>query len=83
MLRHLEAKGIVTHRRVGKRFIFRPTTTSATAERSAVRHLVRTFFGGSRLRAVAALLDLPAEGIDQIELARLRKLIQSAKARGR
>src|SRR5437016_9092774 len=56
MLRVLEEKGHIRHEEEALRYVFIPTTPRAQATRSAVRHLIETFFEGSTERAVAALL---------------------------
>ena len=56
-LRILEDKGHVQHQHDGTRYIFRPAVAREKAKRSAVRHLVRTFFDGYAEQAVATLLD--------------------------
>src|SRR5690349_5544960 len=61
-LASLEAKGHVRHEKDGAKFVFIPTVHPNNARRSAIRHLLHTFFGGSREQAVAALLDVsPSE----------------------
>ena len=55
-LRILEKKGHVRHEEVGLRYVYRPVTPRRDARRSALRHLVETFFDGSAEQAVAALL---------------------------
>ena len=57
LLRILEEKGHLRHEKDGPRHVYYPTTPRSVAQRSAVRHLVGTFFNGSRAAAVAALLD--------------------------
>ena len=57
MLRLLEEKGHLTHEQQGARYVYRPTVSRERARRSALRHLVRTFFEGSTEGAVAALTD--------------------------
>lgn len=57
MLRILEEKGHLRHEKDGPRHVYFPVTPRSVAQRSAVRHLVGTFFNGSRAAAVAALLD--------------------------
>jgi len=54
-----------------------------TAKRSAVRHLVQTFFGGSAEDAVAALLDSSSSKLSAPELDRLQKLIDKARRGGK
>jgi predicted transcriptional regulator len=57
LLRILEEKGHLRHEKEGPRHIYHPTTPRSVAQRSAVRHLIGTFFSGSRSAAIAALLD--------------------------
>ena len=57
MLRILEDKGHVRHHEDGPRYIFTPTVARDAARRSAVTHLLKTFFDGSVTDAMAALLD--------------------------
>ncbi|HJU90025.1 MAG TPA: BlaI/MecI/CopY family transcriptional regulator [Gemmatimonadaceae bacterium] len=83
MLRVLEEKGHVKHEQDGPRYIYLPTVPREKARRSALRHLVRTFFDGSTEATVAALLDLSDSKISDAELQRLSKLIEQAKQEGR
>src|SRR3954468_13494467 len=57
MLRLLEEKGHVRHEQDGPRYIFLPTVNRDRARKTALKHVVRTFFDGSATDAVAALLD--------------------------
>jgi BlaI family transcriptional regulator, penicillinase repressor len=57
VLRTLEDKGHVRHRADGPRYVYAPTLARETARRTAAAHLVTTFFDGSTVQAVAALLD--------------------------
>ena len=82
MLRLLEDKGHVRHEQDGPRYVYLPTVTRDKARRSAMRHLVRTFFDGSTEDAVAALLQ-GDNGMSEDELGRLSKLIDGAKKEGR
>ena len=82
MLRVLEEKGHLKHEQDGPRYVFSPVVARDTARRSALKHLVRTFFDGSTEGAVAALLQ--AEGkLSRAELERLSGLIEKAKTEGR
>ena len=80
MLRVLEEKGHVRHEEEALRYVFVPTASLARATRSALNHLVDTFFEGSAERAVAALLD---GKLSRGELDRLSSLIESARKEGR
>ena len=82
LLRILEAKQYVRHEHDGPRYIYVPTIARDSAKRSALRHLVRTFFDGSTEDAVAALLQQDS-GLSDPELERLAKLIDGAKKEGR
>jgi predicted transcriptional regulator len=81
-LRILEEKGHVQHDQDGPRYIFRPAVTRDKATRSAVRHLVRTFFNGSAEQAVATLLDESSSKLSEDELARLAGIIDKARSKG-
>jgi len=83
MLRYLERKGHLRHSREGARYVYEPTVSHSEAQRTALRHLVRTFFRGSRPRALAALLDLPGAGLTEVDLDRLRGLVRRAQRDGR
>jgi predicted transcriptional regulator len=78
-LRVLEEKGHVRHEEEALRYVYVPTMPRDTARRSALRHVVATFFEGSVERAVAALLDLSAARLDDRELERISNLIEEAK----
>lgn len=81
-LRILEEKGQVLHEQDGPRYVFRPAVARDKAKRTAIRHLVQTFFDGSPELAVATLLDESASELSQDDLARLEKLIDEAKSKG-
>jgi predicted transcriptional regulator len=84
ILATLEEKGHVHHEKDGAKFVFMPTVHPNNAKRSAIRHLLRTFFGGSREQAVAALMDVSPSEFSEEELERLAGLIAKArKARKR
>ena len=83
LLRILEEKGHVKHRRQGLRYVHLPTEARARASRSALRRVVRTFFGGSAPRAAAALLEAADTGLSPGEIARLQTLINQARKEGR
>jgi predicted transcriptional regulator len=83
MMRLLEEKGYLKHRREGMKYVYRPTLAPEKARRSALQHLLKTFFGGSRGDAVAAVLDLSGDKIPAEELDRLARLIDEARKEGR
>lgn len=77
-LRVLEAKGHVKHEEQGLRFVFMPTVARMSARRSALKHLVNTFFDGSSAKAVAALLGGEAARVSDEELDRIAELVRNA-----
>lgn len=83
LLRTLEEKGFVTHREDGPRYVYAPTVARDAARRSALRHLVQTFFDGSATQAMAALLDLSDRTLSREELDRLAQLVERSKEEGR
>src|SRR5215831_9935898 len=67
-LRVLEEKGHVRHEEENLRYVYLPTVPRDTARRSAMRHMLSTFFGGSVEQAVAALLDVSSANLSQQDL---------------
>lgn len=74
-LQILVTKGLLTHRRVGRRYLYAPTIPAGRARRSAVQHLVSTYFDGSVAAAIAALIDTDRKGLSDDEYHRLLDLI--------
>ena len=83
MLRVLEEKGHLTHRLHGQRYVFYPVVRRDQAGRSALRHLMDTFFEGSTEGLVATLLEDSREELSEQQLARLTELIKRAREEGR
>jgi predicted transcriptional regulator len=82
-LRTLEEKGHIRHEAEDLRYVYAPTTQPSRARRSALRHLVDTFFSGSPAKAAAALLDGSAARLSNAELDELSALIERARREGR
>lgn len=83
LLRILERKGQLRHEKVGPRHVYLPVTPRRTAQRSAIRHLISTFFGGSRTAAIAALLDENERPLSVAERRELEETIRRLRAEGR
>ena len=81
-LRVLEEKGHVRHEEVGLRYVYLPAVPRHTARKTALTHLVDTFFDGSAAQAVAALLGNEANKLTEEDLARISDLIAKAKKGG-
>ncbi|MDF3056711.1 MAG: CopY family transcriptional regulator [Rariglobus sp.] len=81
LLRILEDKGVLKHREEGPRYVYLPTQAPEQARRSALKRVVSTFFEGSLVSAVAALVDSADDKLDPEELRRLEAIIKKAKSK--
>jgi len=78
-LRVLEEKGHVRHEEDGVRYVYAPAVPRRAARKSALRHLVDTFFDGSAEQVVAALLGGEASRLSDAELRRIVELVEKAR----
>lgn len=83
VLRILVDKGHLTFESDGPRYVYSPTAPTQRVRRSAMRHVVQTFFGGSVEGAVAALLTLEESGLTGAERMRIKRMIDEAAEEGR
>ena len=81
-LRVLEEKGHVRHEELGLKYVYIPAVPRTAARRSALRHLVETFFDGSAESAVAALLGGEGARLSDEELERIGELVKKAGSIG-
>jgi BlaI family penicillinase repressor len=81
-LRVLEQKGHVRHEEHGLRYVYMPAVAKSAARKSALKHLVETFFDGSAEKTVAALLGGEAARLSDEELDRIEALIENARKGG-
>jgi predicted transcriptional regulator len=82
MLRVLEEKGHIRHQAEGLKYVYLPTVGREKAKRSAVKHVMETFFNGSPEQIVAALLDVASTRLTREELDRMSEMIENAKKEG-
>jgi len=82
MLRILEEKGHVRHEQDGPRYVYLPTVARDNAKRSALRHVLQTFFDGSAEQAISALLDDSSTRLSDRELDKLARMIAQARRSG-
>jgi len=82
-LRLLEERGHVRHEQDGPRYVYTPTVARREAQRSALAHLVDTFFDGSVEDAVATLVESSKPKLSAQELDRIAALVTKAKKEGR
>jgi len=78
-LRILEQKGHVRHEEHGLRYVYSPVVPRDIARRSALRHLIDTFFEGSAEKVVSALLGGEVHTLSPDELSRLRQIVSRSK----
>src|SRR5205809_3337733 len=81
-LRVLEEKGHVRHEEEGPRYVYMPAVRRHAARKSALRHLVNTFFDGSTEKVVAALLGGEGTRLTDDELKRVAELVARARKEG-
>jgi predicted transcriptional regulator len=79
MMRHLESKGFLKHRRDGNRYLYSAIEPRSRASRSALRHLVQTFFRGSATDIVAAILEDSSDTISPDDFERMARMIDEAR----
>ncbi len=83
MLRILEDKGHIRHDLDGLRYVYMPTVARDKAKRSALRHVVNTFFNGSASQVMAALVEISPKDLSDEDIARLQKLIDTSGKAGK
>lgn len=79
-LRVLEAKGHIRHEEDGQRYVYLPVVPRRVVSRSALKHVVNTFFDGSIEKVVAALLGPDGSKLSDDELERIAGIVAKAKA---
>src|SRR5262245_18941023 len=82
-LRVLEEKGHVRHEEHGLRYVYLPAVPRHAARRSALRHLVDTFFDGSAEKVVAAVLGGEGSRLSDDALDRIADLVEKARKEDR
>jgi BlaI family transcriptional regulator, penicillinase repressor len=81
-LRVLEGKGHVRHEELGLRYVYTPVVPRRAVRKSALRHLVDTFFDGSAEKTVAALLGGEGARLSEEQLSRIAELVEKARKEG-
>jgi BlaI family transcriptional regulator, penicillinase repressor len=82
IIRKIEAKGLLTHRQDGKRYVYRAKQSRETASRTALQKLMDVFFSGSAPDTVAAIMDVSAKSLDPEDLDRISQIIEQARKEG-
>jgi len=81
-LRVLEDKGHIRHEEHGLRYVYMPAVPRRAARKSALRHLIDTFFDGSAEQVVAAVLGGEATRLSDEDLKRIAELVAKARKEG-
>lgn len=79
----LKKKGYLKHKEQGRRYIYYPTVALDRVKKSALKHLMETFFDDSAERVMAALLNIRGVDLSEKELERMARLIEEAKKEGK
>ena len=74
----LAEKEWLRFRQEGQKYIYR-VAASDKARKTAAERLLSTFFGGSALNAVAALLDASSSRLSDEELRQMASMIENAR----
>jgi BlaI family transcriptional regulator, penicillinase repressor len=82
-LRVLEDKGHLRHEAEHLRYVYLPAVSPQKVRRSAVKHLLETFFDGSPEKVVEALVGRDGPGVSDEALDRIAELVEHARREGR
>jgi BlaI family penicillinase repressor len=83
LIRIIEKKGYLTHRRVGHSYIYSPTVPKAAAGSQVLRHMLKTFFQDSAPKAVSALLDVAGDELSEKDIAEIAARIREIEKKER
>ncbi|WP_317931443.1 BlaI/MecI/CopY family transcriptional regulator [Halioxenophilus sp. WMMB6] len=80
LLNRMVEKGQISYRREGNKYLYFPSTDRDTAAESAMKKLVRTFFKGSTVDAVTALLGSHKDSLTEAQVSELEAKIKQLKS---
>jgi len=83
VLGRLVSKGLLKYYEKGPRYVYSPALGLKKASQSALRKVIDTFFDGSTVRTVNALMGISASKLSSEELAELEQIIARAKQEGK
>lgn len=83
VLRTLEEKGLVKHREKDLKYVYSPVVPKSRASRSALSHVIRTFFDDDPAHAMKALLDVSHSRGYDVDYSALKRMIDQARREGR
>lgn len=79
----MEERGYLEHGKRGKQYVYSPRISVENAKKSAINHLVETFFKGSREMAATALLKEAAANLSESEKRQIIQMIETSIEEGR
>lgn len=82
-LRVLEEKGHLRHEEEQLRYVYLPAASRQKVRRSAVKHLIDTFFDGSPEKVVEALVGREGPRLSDEALDRIAQLVERARREGK
>lgn len=83
MLGKLVRKRVLRQAQDGPRYVYLPAVSREQARRTALKHLLTTFFNGSTEQAVVALLRMSDTTVSTDVLQRLQEQVRQANRNGR
>lgn len=81
VMANLEDEGYLRHRQEGRRYVYSPEIPREKAKRSALGHLVRTYFAGAPSDVLLTLLNMSADELREEDIEELESWIEYAKER--
>lgn len=79
LLTRLEKRGVVSHRTVGRQFVYRAEVSEPDVRRSMVGELTNSLFAGRATALISHLIDEREMGVD--ELGELKRIVADAERR--
>ncbi|MGA2797568.1 MAG: BlaI/MecI/CopY family transcriptional regulator [Thermoguttaceae bacterium] len=79
----LVKRGVLAYRREGKRYLYRAVASKEKTQKSVLKRLLNTLFGGRASVAMAALLDAAGDNLTDADLDEMRKIIDHSRKENR
>jgi predicted transcriptional regulator len=82
LIRIMEKKGYLRHRRKGHAYIYSPTASRDKVRHQAIKQVLKTFFQDSTPNVVSTLLDIESRNISREDLDKITSIINKARKKG-
>ena len=83
LIRVMEHKGYLVHKKRGRCYVYRPVLSHDKAGRQVIKHILKTYFYGSAPMAVSTLLDITADTLSEDDIEQISLTISKVKKEGR